>query len=262
MNSTTLDGPGRRRKRSRAGAKNVSRFTTLLAILLIALLAVVLLVIGARMTLAGSASYQAEAFLDDWQAKGQEPSERAWQVAHAAAQRAISLYPTHAGDDHQRLGHIYQWQHFRQPFGAPQANASRHDALTAFREATALRPNWPFGWVDLAYAKLYLLEFDSEFHQALENARQLGPWRIGVNSRLAEIGFIAWPQLDAAQRNSILESARRTVSHSRGDSQKVFAIAANTGMTDVLCAALDDESRLAHKTCDQQTSATADLPAS
>src|SRR5690606_21920296 len=123
--------------------------------------------------------------------------------------RAIDLYPVANGAYQHRLGLIQQWKQFRQPFGAPNAEASRRAALETFRSATQARPTWPDHWTALAYAKLNLLEFDAEFRTALAKSSELGPWLIAINRRVAEIGFIAWPQLVATVRASILESARR-----------------------------------------------------
>lgn len=247
INTPTYQGPERRRKRRDIKLLTPQTQRVLLGLAIV--LALGLLVTGSRMLLAGIASYQADAFLEDWSAKAEEPSERAWQIAHGAAQRAIDLYPTAKGDYLERLGLIQQWREFRQPFGAPQAMGSRQAAAQAFREAIAVRPDWPDNWAALAHAKLYLAEFDTEFHNALAQAHALAPWRIGVNSRLAEIGFITWPQLEATERENILESARRTVGYSPVESKKLFSIAANTGMSDALCNSLPSALKSARKIC-------------
>lgn len=246
---TTTALPSRRRSRSASDSQTVKPLPQRLAILLVIALSLPLLFIGSRMLLAGIAGYQAEAFLQDWEKKGEEPGQQAWLVAHAAAQRAIDLYPVANGAYQHRLGLIQQWQQFRQPFGEPSAEASRRAALEAFRTATETRPTWPEHWAALAYAKLYLLEFDAEFHAALRQAQELGPWRIGINRRIAEIGFIAWPQLEATERASTLESARRTVAYSTQEAQNLLAIAERTGMTDELCNSLSPELKTTHKLC-------------
>jgi len=111
--------------------------------------------------------------------------------------------------------------------------------LDAYRAAVAARPTWPDSWARLAHAKLYLLQFDREFDQALHQAAVLGPWRVGINRELAEIGLTAWPQLDAAQQAAIIESARRTVAYSPTEARRTYQLAEHTGMTDLLCARLD-----------------------
>ncbi|MNZ17683.1 hypothetical protein D3C78_346780 [compost metagenome] len=246
---TTTALRSRRRSRSTSDSQTAKPVTQRLAILLVIVLSLPLLFIGGRMLLAGIAGYQAEAFLQNWEKKGEEPDQQAWLIAYDAAQRAIDLYPVANGAYQHRLGQIQQWQQFRQPFGAEKAQASRRAALEAFRAATQARPTWPDHWAALAYAKLYLLEFDAEFHAALAQARELGPWRIDINRRLAEIGFIAWPQLDAAERDSILESARRTVAFSTQEAKSLLAIAAQTGMTSALCQSLNDDLKTSRKLC-------------
>lgn len=246
---TTTALRSRRRSRSTSDSQTAKPVTQRLAILLVIVLSLPLLFAGGRMLLAGIAAYQAEAFMQNWEKKGEEPDQQAWLIAHDAAQRAIDLYPVSNGAYQHRLGQIQQWQQFRQPFGAEKAQASRRAALEAFRAATQARPTWPDHWAALAYAKLYLLEFDAEFHDALRQAQELGPWRININRRVAEIGFIAWPQLSATERESALESARSTIAYSTQEAQTLLAIAEQTGMTDELCNSLTPELKTTRKLC-------------
>ena len=229
----------RRRRSSQADispALSVHHYRLLAGAVL--LLALALAVCAARMVPAGIASYQALSFMAHWRKAGEEPSARAYEIARTAAQRSVTLYPVANGQYLQQLGLVEQWQAFRQPFAAPQAGASRQASLQALRQAVAARPTWPAAWVDLAWAKLYLQEFDSEFAQALQQAAGLGPWRIGINRGLSQIGFYSWPRLDAEQRELVLESARRTVSHSRREALALFDTAKATGLAEDLCSAL------------------------
>ncbi len=246
---TTTALPSRRRSRSHSDSQSVKPVTQRLALLLALILSLPLLYGGGRLLLAAIAGYQTQAFLDDWASKREEPSPRAWQIAHAAAQRAVDLHPGSNGEYLERLGRVLQWQHFRQPFGTAEAEPSRRAALEAFRAASQARPTWPYNWAALAYAKLYLLEFDDEFTHALQQARTLGPSRIEVNRTLAEIGLIAWPQLSDEQRRASLESARRTVNHGTKEAQNLLAIASHTGMTKELCDSLDSELKDTRKIC-------------
>ncbi len=250
MTSTlSLATSRRRRSRTHGESQTAKPVTLRLLPLLALLLSLTLVFIGGRLLLAGIASYQTQAFLDDWASKGAEPNPRAWQIAHEAAQRAVDLYPGRNGEHLERLGRVLQWQQFRQPFGAPAAEQPRRQALQAFRAASEARPTWPNNWAALAYAKLYLLEFDTEFASALQQAQALGPNRIEVNRSLAEIGFIAWPQLNDEQRNATLESARRTVKHGSKEAQNLLAIASQTGMTRELCDNLDTALKDTRKIC-------------
>lgn len=239
MTESTTVRHRRTRSSSRVETQNVRPITSKLPTLALLLTALTLAVLGGRMAMAGIASYQAQAFLDSWVTPAEEPSSRAWAVAHEAAQRAVALYPVENGEYLDRLGLVHTWQQFRQPYGLASAQASRSAALDAYRAAVAARPTWPDSWARLAYAKLYLLQFDREFDQALYRAAQLGPWRVGINRELAEIGLTAWPQLDAAQQAAIIESARRAVAYGPTEARRTYQLAEHTGMTDLLCSRLD-----------------------
>ena len=219
-------------------ARENSGFRPIVPALLVALAALLLMLFGGRLLLAGIADYQAEAFLTAWETAGKEPDERAWNIAHDAAQRAIDLYPVADGERLDRLGRIYSWQQFRQPYAAPQALASRQAALEAYRASVSARPTWPDSWARLAHAKLYLQQFDDEFAIALKQAFALGPWRIAVNRELAQIGLIAWPHLSLTQKQATLESARRVAAFSPGEAQKLQQLAEMTGTLEAVNAAL------------------------
>lgn len=248
MTSTTALPASRRRSRARSESQTVKPITKRLAILPVFVLGLLLLYTGGRLLLAGIAGYQAQAFLNDWTSKGQQPSPQAWQIAHGAALRAIDLYPSANGEYLERLGRVLRWQHWRQPASA-ELEQSRRQALQAFRSATAARPTWPSNWAALAYAKLYLRELDDEFAHALQQAQTLGRTRIDINRSLAEIGLIAWPVLDAQQEQDTLEAARRTVAYSQREAQNLFAIAESAGMDFELCESLDEALKQARKIC-------------
>lgn len=249
MTESTTVRHRRTRSSSRVEAQNVRPITSKLPTLALLLTALTLIVLGGRMAMAGIASYQAQAFLDSWVTPAEEPSSRAWAVAHEAAQRAVTLYPVENGEYLDRFGLVHSWQQFRQPYGLASAQASRSAALDAYRAAVAARPTWPDSWVRLAHAKLYLLQFDSEFDQALSRAAQLGPWRVGINRELTEIGLAAWPQLDAAQQAAVIESARRTVAYSPTEAKRIHQLAQHTGMIEVLCESLEAELKVNRQIC-------------
>lgn len=224
-------------------------FKRLLPVLLVLPLALGLMVEGARLLMAGVAGYQADAFLTAWAKAGSEPAPQAWQVARQAAARAVQLYPAANGAYLDRLGRVYSWQHFQQPFGQKQAAPARRAARQAFRDALAARPVSPFTQARLLHSKLYLLEFDTEFDQAFRRADALGQWQLAVNRELAEVGLIAWPSLTPAQRELTLKHAQRAVAFSLRESQHVMRLAQHTGMTGVLCQHLDTELKTNRKIC-------------
>lgn len=204
------------------------------------LIGILALVNGVRLATAGLSDFQARAFLIDWEKAGAEPSARAWHIAAHAAERATRSSPTANGEYLERLGHVQLWRNWRAPFGTPSAEPQRRAARDAYRAATQARPTWPQAWAALAYAKLHLLEFDAEFRHAMAEARRLGPWRPAINSRLAEIGFIAWPQLSESERAATLDSARRALPMGAAQAAHLFSLARSVGQHTALCQPLTD----------------------
>lgn len=219
-----------------------------LSTLLILLFSLLLCGAGVAMVAAGVARYQAEAFLEDWEGKAAEPEENAWEVAAAAARRAVAWYPVGNGDYLDRLGRVYTWRFYRQPLGSEAALASllpagqaeaiddsRRGAQAAFRASVAVRPGWPGSWVRLAHANFYLGRLDSEFGAAYARAAQLGAWQWWVRLELAEIGLTAWSSLSDDQREVALESALRATAGGVAPAQAVGRLAAQAGVESQVC---------------------------
>ncbi|MNR25714.1 hypothetical protein D3C85_1428790 [compost metagenome] len=64
-----------------------------------------------------------------------------------------------------------------------------------------------------------------------------------MNRELAEIGLSAWPQLNEAQRQATLESARRSLSFGNAEAQHLLEVAQRTGRLRELCDSLSPELR-------------------
>lgn len=210
--------------------------------------AALLLLAGARMTGAGLAAYQAEAFMTHWATQGREPAAQAWVVAAAAAQRAEAWYPAANGEYQDRLGRIHSWRFYQRPFGpaatlavlvaTPEVaaiDASRRQALAAYREATRLRPHQPDGWARLAHAKLYLLELDAESTHAYATAARLGPFIGAVQQELAQIGLQAWHRMSGGQRAIALAAAVAVLQAGGHAAQDMARQLAAMGLTDQIC---------------------------
>lgn len=195
---------------------------------------------GTRMLVADIAAYQASVFVSDWHRRGAVPSDRAWQIAEGAANRAVAVAPVGMAENYDRLGRVHEWHHQASYFGDPAADDSRRAALDAYRRAVELRPLWPYDWVRLAFVKLSLLEVDVEFDHALRQAAELGPWRLRSNTGIAEIGFTAWHELDSGQRTLVLEAARRVVAQNQREGNKLLELANRLQRADDICAVLGD----------------------
>ena len=205
--------------------------------------------LGVRLLVADIFAWQASRFVADWSQRGEVASDRAWLVAETAARRAIGVTPVATAIHYERLGRIYEWRDLNLPLGNPDAEQSRVAARDAYRRTLELRPLWPYTWARLAYVKLRLLQIDDEFDEALRQAVALGPWRVNVNKTVAEIGLIAWLELDGSQRTLVLEATERTLVLNRRAGQQVMALAARFHRVDDVCAALDREVAEARKVC-------------
>ena len=196
-------------------------------------------VLAMQMMSAGIATYQVESFLDDWVSKRQPPSDKAWNIAHQAAARAVDNFPVANGNYYDHLGRIYQWHAVFESHGDIAAQPSGLKAMEAYRHSADARPLWPYTWVQIAFIKLRMLDFDEEFDHALSKATSLGPWRPRVNTAIAEIGFQAWQDLTLSQRRLVIESWRRAASIGQGN--PLMDIADQFGLATKACTALDDK---------------------
>lgn len=84
-----------------------------------------------------------------------------------------------------------------------EAVAHARNALRRFRDGLRQRPTSPFLWANLALAKLYLDEIDSEFITALSHADQLGPWEPSTQQVVLFAGLAAWQHLDPGLKRSM-----------------------------------------------------------
>ncbi|GAA0789210.1 hypothetical protein [Marinobacterium sediminicola] len=209
--------------------------------LVMLLLGGVLLVVAFRVLVADVAAVQAQMFIDDWIEKRKAPQSRAWHVADAAAERAIRWYPSENGLYLTRRAQIMEWQQLNAPRGAQEARSAREAAISLYRQAIETRPLWPYTHNELAYAKLRNLQFDAEFHQALADSARLGPGRMPAHAMRVEIGLIAWPQMDATERQGIWQSLETVLEYEPRRAQSLRRLAQRAQLDVELCRQLDPE---------------------
>ncbi|PSL15777.1 hypothetical protein CLV44_10358 [Marinobacterium halophilum] len=209
---------------------------------LLLLLALPLGYLGFTTFVAALSHQQAKLFLDHWGDKKTEPSVQAWQVAVDASEHALSWSPGSNGAYADTQGRVYEWYQVQSaPFGDSAAELARRKALAAYRQSVESRPLWPYTRVQVAYAKLRLLEFDAEFDTALVRARTLGEGRVRVHAPLVEIGMIAWPSLDAEQRAATWESLALLLRYAPRKAKSLQVLAQKAGLYPQLCVSLDPD---------------------
>ena len=208
--------------------------------LLVLALSLASVLLGSRLLMAGLHQYRANSFLSDWERKRQGPQDAAWQTAEQAMHQAQKWYPAEHGAYAEQLGYMWQWRAYGASPGLASTELYQQQAIQAFRQASQLRPSWPYAWSGLAYAKLVAGEYDQEFRQAIQQAAHYGPSRIGINRRLAEIGLISWPELTSDLRTLTLQQASYTARYSRASRTQLFNLAAELDRVELLCDHLQD----------------------
>lgn len=244
--------PVAQRRDSAARAKPAPRQQTVVCLLALPL-ALLLAGLAPSLLQAGIASQRTERYLQHWQQLGEPPSQRAWAVARQAARRASERYPVANGEYLDRLGRVSLWQP-RVPPGDAELRAQREEALAAFRQSLAARPDWPWTWMRLAHAKLALGQLDEEFDLALRRAGELGHGRPEVNRDLAGLGLYAWQALNIGQRTLTLEAAQRAVVHSPQQARLIYDLARRNGRVEPLCWSLTEAVKVQQHICDKEVS--------
>jgi hypothetical protein len=218
---------------------------------MLALLCSVLAVVALQQLIAALYAQQAQLFLDDWKESRSQgasfvPDTRAWHVADYAASRAV-LWPLlpHA-DDLQRWGQILAWGE-----GDDQSvqYARWETALTQYRAAMDVRPQWALGWFGLGNMKLRLGQFDSELLHALQQTERYAGTRLYLLQPLAETGLRYWAELDLATRQAIIRAIQRTVDVSPAAARRLEARAVAVGQRHIFCAVIAPAVQQARALC-------------
>jgi len=200
--------------------------------------------------LASMLANQVNSFLLDWQKKGQQPDDNAWQVVFKSANKAIALSPVDNAEYYEYLGQVWEWKKFEASQTNEAAIASREAALKAYRTSIELKPQWPYTVIKLAYVKLRLNQVDAEFNQALKTAFNNGPWRIDINKRIAEMGLMAWPQLSKKSKVVAHTAIKRTVDYGYKDGKWLEQRAQDSNQLALFCMLLTNETKQKKHLCE------------
>jgi hypothetical protein len=177
--------------------------------------------------------YFVQAHLDTWAERRQLPKEQEWQQVRELVRSALDWTPE---DPRllQQAGRLYEW-------GAliGEAREERSDqAFRYYRASLSRRPTWPYAWADLAAAKARFGQIDAEFQRAFARALETGPWEPEVQLNIARAGFLAFRQLDRANRAAL---ARTIQNMSSRQLPELVRIARETGSLWIVCAIRGDQ---------------------
>jgi hypothetical protein len=167
---------------------------------------------GGRIALSDMETLSARWMVRAWGEKpGMVHSPEAWAKTYASLQNALRLTP----DNAQLLEHLgYLNASKAQAMGWPKMGspeeAERQDLLTTaidyYREATVLRPTFPYPWANMALAKHLKGTQDEEFWVAFDKSLQYGLYADGVQPVLAKLAFAQWTKLSPQRRELVTVS--------------------------------------------------------
>lgn len=154
------------------------------------------------------------------------PPAWSWEEAHRYLWLAHRLDPLNP-DTLNELGRLYELRVSEQTAASPQGIAALAQARDYYHHSLALRPAWPFAWVNLTQLKLKQQAPDREFAWAMTQAARLGPWEWAVQVGIATAGLHAWDELPEHLRRVV----ETTIAHGiERESHAVIMIARDRGL--------------------------------
>jgi len=175
-----------------------------LLVTLLALMVTVMAVLWAfRFGMGYVQQYRIHAAIDRWQHSTKPMTVDQWNELEQEAKSALLWSPNEA-DLHNALGRIYALRTGDTGASKLLRRAYANKAIAEYSRVVALRPAWPYGWMNRAAVLADVDLFNAQFKQNLFMSIRLGPWErttLPVNFRLA---FQAWPYLNRDERKQLL----------------------------------------------------------
>ena len=113
-----------------------------------------------------------------------------------------------------------------------ERRALLESAAGNFRQALAVRPLWPYSWVNLLTTKDKLGQVDMEFNRALTRSAELGPWEPRVQLQVINSGLRYWGKLGSAEKVLVQQKVLDAL---KVQPSNVFAIVKDYGRPDLVC---------------------------
>ena len=157
-------------------------------------------------------AYSPRQHLEHWQSQGSMPSQAEVTAQLGNIEQALDWQPDNA-EFHDIKGLLNYYLAIHSYHDGDQHGYDSHlqASLQSYRNATQLRPNWPYSWANLALMKAAAATFDDEYRTAIHKATNLGPWENGVNINISEAGLIGWAFLDSATKAIVTDNLERTI---------------------------------------------------
>lgn len=209
-------------------AQSVARVALVLAALLS--LTAVWVAIGAVLREA------ADQRIEAW-SEAKPPTAEQWAAAERAIQRA-EAFSLGSAELHDLRGRWHSWGALIAATPAVEVQQLRL-ARDAFRAAIALRPSWPYHWMNLAQTEYALNPRSAEGAAALEAALARGVRGLRLQTQLLQLADRQWSRWNDAQRAAVAPVLRRGF---RERPERLGPVALGLGRMDWMCAQADLES--------------------
>ena len=154
--------------------------------------------------------------------------------------RALSYFPKHP--DYLDLAGNLQELQADQPGVVGKAHREALEgAADYYRNALAVRPLWPYSWVNLLSVKDKLGQVDMEFNSAMHRAVETGPWEPGVLSQVMSSGLHRWEYLGRTEKELIQKVIKTAL---KVQPREVFSLVRSYGRPDLVCDKSDGYSQI------------------
>jgi len=176
--------------------------------------------------------YRLNAKIDQWYENQSVPALIEWKNLE---ERVLS----YLGRDERNVdivnasGRLYDYRSAYMAADRKKEIVYGHKAIEYYRQVTRLRPAWPYGWMNLASSKARLGEVDGEFRLALLQLLHLGPWEENTLPTIIQLSLFAWPYLDRATRQPLLDYFVDAQENRRED---VYMVLKEAGQLKLYCA--------------------------
>jgi hypothetical protein len=167
--------------------------------------------------LANIAAFRARVWVETWdnlvttslaKSRTYRPDDADWEEARWHALWATRLAPFNA-DFRETLARVY----IAKQFDIPDGDAALLPMLTLaeeqYRKAIALRPNWPYGYIGLAYVLRREVRLDASYEQSMRDAVHYGPWEPMVLTSVVSLNIDVLHRLSPSTRTFVLQTLRR-----------------------------------------------------
>ena len=195
-------------------------------------------VVAAKWGISSVIAYPSISRLEDWREHQQRLEHGQWEVIRAGLVNALSYDPQNPELLH-KLGLAYEGE-FYYILGNGLATDYRKFAYEYYQEASAIRPAWPYHWVDLLLVKYRLGEIDEDFNVAIKQAVILGPWEPWVQQVIADVGMHHWYHFTPEMQQLVNTTVRQGVQH-LDNAKPILELVKRYDMFDLIClSGIDD----------------------